>query len=86
MVWELVLGFHDIFMLDGHELGYTSAIQHELQITDSEPFKEQFRQIPPPAVLCSMICWMQGPYIPASLPGVMPLYWGERRMEPYVSV
>ena len=42
-----MLAFHDVFMLDGNELGCTSVIEHEIQIIDSEPFKEQFRQIPP---------------------------------------
>ena len=37
---ELVLVFHDIFTLDGNELGCTSAIEHEIHINDSEPFKE----------------------------------------------
>ena len=45
---ELVLTFHDIFTLDDNELGCMSAIKHEIQITDSEPFKEWFRWIPPP--------------------------------------
>ena len=45
--WDLVLAFHDIFVLEGNELGCTSAIEHEICITDSEPFKEQFRYIPP---------------------------------------
>ena len=46
--WDLVLDFHDIFTLKGNELGCTSAIEHEICITNSEPFKEQFRCIPPP--------------------------------------
>ena len=40
--------FHDIFVLDGNELGCTSAIEHEIQINNSEPFKEWFRCIPLP--------------------------------------
>ena len=43
---ELVLAFHDIFTLDGNELGCTSAIEHKIRINDSEPFKEWFRHIP----------------------------------------
>ena len=46
--WELVLTFHDVFALDANELGCTSAVEHEIWITDSEPFKEQFRCITPP--------------------------------------
>ena len=37
---DLILAFHDIFTLEGNELGCTSAIKHEICITDSEPFKE----------------------------------------------
>ena len=45
---ELVLTFHDVFALDANELGCTSAVEHEIRITNSEPFKERFRCIPPP--------------------------------------
>ena len=45
---ELVLAFHEVFALDDNELGCTSAIEHEICITDSESFKERFRQIPSP--------------------------------------
>ena len=37
---ELVLAFHDIFALDGNELGCMSAIELEIGINDSELFKE----------------------------------------------
>ena len=45
---ELVLAYHDVFVLESNELGCTSAIKHEIRIGNSEPFKEQFRHIPPP--------------------------------------
>ena len=45
---ELVLAYHDIFALEGNELDCTSTIKHEICIGNSEPFKEQFRCIPPP--------------------------------------
>ena len=51
---ELVLAFHDIFALDGNELGCMSAIEHDIHINDSEPFKEQFRCIPP--LLLEEVC------------------------------
>ena len=35
-------------MLESNKLGSTSAIEHEIHIDNSEPFKEQFRGIPPP--------------------------------------
>ena len=47
-VRELVLAYHDVFMLESNELGCTSAIEHEIRIENEEPFKEQFRHIPPP--------------------------------------
>ena len=45
---ELVLAYHDVFVLESNELGCTSAIKHEIRIDNSEPFKEWFRLIPPP--------------------------------------
>ena len=47
-VRELVLAYHDVFALEGNELGCTSAIEHEIRIQNDEPFKEQFWRIPPP--------------------------------------
>ena len=37
---ELLLAFHHIFALDGNELSCMSAVEHEIRINDSEPFKE----------------------------------------------
>ena len=39
---ELVLAYHDVFALESNKLGSTSAIEHEIHIENSEPFKEQF--------------------------------------------
>ena len=36
---ELVLVFHDIFAVDGNELGCMSTIQHEICTNDSEPLQ-----------------------------------------------
>ena len=47
-VRELVLAYHDVFMLESNELGCTSAIEHEIRIENDELFKEQFWHIPPP--------------------------------------
>ena len=41
-VRELVLAYHDVFMLESNELGCTSAIEHEIRIKNDEPFKERF--------------------------------------------
>ena len=73
MARGLVLAFHDIFALEGSELGCTSTVEHEICITDSEPFKEWFRHITPPLLeevrtsLCDMldtgaICPSQSPW------------------------
>ena len=43
-----MLSFHDVFALDDNELGCTSVVEHDIQITNSDPFKEHFRQIPQP--------------------------------------
>ena len=48
MAHELVMAYHDIFALDNNELGCTSAVEHEIYINDTEPFKERFRCIPLP--------------------------------------
>ena len=48
VVRELVLAYHNVFGLESNELGCTMAIKHEICIDNSEPFKEQFRSIPPP--------------------------------------
>ena len=48
VVRELVLAYHDVFASESNELGCTSAIEHEICIENSEPFKEWFRCIPPP--------------------------------------
>ena len=45
---QLVLSYHNIFVLDKNELGCTSTVEHEIHVIDSEPFKERFRRIPPP--------------------------------------
>ena len=47
-VRELVLAYHDVFTLESNELGYTSAIEHEIHIENDEPSKERFQRIPPP--------------------------------------
>ena len=45
---ELVLAYHDVFALESNDLDCTSAIEHEICIENSEPFKEQFQRIPLP--------------------------------------
>ena len=45
---DLLLSYHDAFVLESDELGCTSAIEHEICLSDDEPFKERFRRMPPP--------------------------------------
>ena len=47
-VRELLLSYHDTCALEPDELGCTSTIEHEICLNDDDPFKERFRQIPPP--------------------------------------
>ena len=44
---ELLFSYHDAFALKPNELRCTSAIEHEICLSDDEPFKERFRHIPP---------------------------------------
>ena len=44
---ELLLSYHDAFALEPDEFRCTSAIEHEIHLSDDEPFKEHFRHIPP---------------------------------------
>ena len=45
---ELVLAYHDVFVLESNELGCTGAIEHEIRIENDEPFKARFWHIPLP--------------------------------------
>ena len=81
---ELLLSYHDAFALEPDELGCTSAIEHEIRLSDDEPFKEHFRHIPPPlleevrASLRDMLELV--PFDLVSLLGAMPWCWCGRRM------
>ena len=46
----LLAEYHNVFSLDPAELGCTHSPEHIIKVTDDTPFKEQFRQIPPPLV------------------------------------
>ena len=58
---ELLLSYHDAFVLKPDELGCTSAIEHEIHLSDDEPFKERFRHIPPP--LLEEVCTVLKRYV-----------------------
>ena len=47
---RLLAKYHDVLSLDLAELGCTHSTEHTIKVTDDTPFKEQFRQIPPPMV------------------------------------
>ena len=46
----LLAKYHDVFSLDPAELGCTHSTEHTIKVMGDTPFKEQFRQIPPPLV------------------------------------
>ena len=46
----LLAEYHNKLSLDLAELGYTHSTEHIIKVTDNTPFKEHFRQIPPPLV------------------------------------
>ena len=46
----LLAKYHNVFYLDPAELGCTHSTEHIIKVTDDTPFKEWFRQIPPPLV------------------------------------
>ena len=83
-VRELVLAYHDVFTLEGNELGGTSVIEHEICIENSEPFKEWFWHIPPPLleeVHASLQDMLEvGQFIQANHRGAMRWSWSGRRM------
>ena len=47
---SLLMEYHDVFLLELGKLGCTHSTKHIIKVTDDTPFKEQFRQIPPPLV------------------------------------
>ena len=46
----LLAEYHNVFSLDPAELGCTHSTEHIIKVTNDIPFKERFRQIPPPLV------------------------------------
>ena len=46
----LLQEFQDIFSLEPLEIGETHLTEHEIKLTNSEPYKERFRRIPPPLI------------------------------------
>ena len=44
---ELLKEYQHLFALSLRELGKTSLVQHEIQLSDKTPFKERYRRIPP---------------------------------------
>ena len=45
---QMLMEYHDIFLLDKNEIGCIDAAEHIIELLDEEPFKEKFRQIVPP--------------------------------------
>ena len=82
---ELLLSYHDAFALEPDELGCTSTIEHEIHLSDDEPFKEHFRCIPPPLLeeVCASLRDMleAGAIRPSQSPccNAMVLVWKNER-------
>ena len=76
---QLLAQYHDVFSLDPAELGCTHSMEHSIKVTDDTPFKERFRQIPPPMVeeVRNHLgkCWSLVPSDPVKAPGVMLWCW-----------
>ena len=47
---HILAEYHDVILLDPVELGCTHSTEHTIKVIDDMPFKERFRQIPPPMV------------------------------------
>ena len=49
-VRSLLKEYHDIFLLEKHDMGHTKAAKHKIVLKDpnTPPFKERFCRIPPP--------------------------------------
>ena len=45
---QLLMEFHNVFLLEKNEMGCTDTTEHVIKLTKSEPFKERFRRIAPP--------------------------------------
>ena len=46
----MLMEHHNIFSLDKNKIRCTDAAKHVIELLDTEPFKEGFRQIAPPLV------------------------------------
>ncbi len=46
-VKETLLQSHKAFSVEKLEMGKTDDIMHQINLTDPEPFKEQYQRIPP---------------------------------------
>ena len=44
---RMLMEHHNIFSLDQNEIGCTDTAEHVIELLDTEPFKERFRQIAP---------------------------------------
>ena len=47
---HMLMEHHNIFSLEGNEIGCTDAAEHVIELLDTEPFKERFCHISPPLV------------------------------------
>ena len=45
---QLLMEFHNVFLLEKNKMGCTDTTEHVIKLTKSEPFKERFQRIAPP--------------------------------------
>ena len=46
-LYRLLLQFHDVFAIDQHDLGYATAIRHQINTGEAPPIRQRPRRIPP---------------------------------------
>ena len=51
----LLLEFHSVFSLEPNEMGCTDTMEHVIEVTNNEPFRERFRWIAPQYKLFGII-------------------------------
>ena len=47
---NLISGFQDIFSTSSTDIGTTSMVKHHIELSDTTPFKQKYRRIPPAMV------------------------------------
>ena len=87
----LLAEYQDVFSLEPKELGCTHSTEHMIKVTLMIPLlRNDLDKFPHPwwnrfVTICEK-CWIQVPYVPARMHGVMQLCWLGRKMGACTSV